>query len=72
MSVRSSGTAGPSMELPHESPIVDGDHDLRPMTACGGQGVRRESDLAGADQPVEEQLGPCASLGEAGVFRGVC
>ena len=46
--------------------VVDGDHDLGPESAGGGQGAGGEGDFAGADEAVEELLRPGAPVQRRG------
>lgn len=50
------------VEAVKEVPVADGDHDLGPEAAGGGQGSGGEGGFAGADEAVEELLGPGAAL----------
>ena len=51
---------GGGFELVQEVLVADGDHDLGAEAAGGGQGGGGEGGFAGADQAVEELLGPGA------------
>ena len=62
------GRAGGVRAEPAEQvPVVDGDHDLGPEPARGGQLAGGEGEFAAADQAVEQLLRPGAQVQATGI-----